>query len=103
MLCGSSAIIRYSSSKSLHAFCLADDLLEPFRGFVESKVRDCYLDNGPVDNLDQPTKARLLEVLFEPVTIAGFNGPLMIGLHRTMASLQRCFASEQKHLDLPDI
>lgn len=86
-----------------NAFCLADDLLEPFRGFVESKVRNIYLDIGPVDELEQSTKARLLEVLYEEVSIAGFKGPLMVGLHRTMASLQRCFAGEQKKIDLPEI
>lgn len=86
-----------------NAFCLADDLLEPFRGFVESRVRDVYSDIGPVDELEQPTKARLLEVLYGEVSIAGFKGPLMVGLHRTMASLQRCFAGEQKNIDLPEI
>lgn len=86
-----------------NAFCLADDLLEPFRGFVESKVRDIYSDIGPVDELEQSTKARLLEVLYEEVNIGGFKGPLMVGLHRTMASLQRCFAGEQKFIDLPEI
>jgi len=86
-----------------NAFCLADDMVEPFRGFVESKVRDTYPANGPLDDLDQPTKAKLLEVLYEPVTISGFNGPLMVGLHRTMASLQRCFAGEQGFIDLPEI
>ena len=86
-----------------NAFCLADDLIEPFRGFVESKVRDVYNNNGPTDHLEQPTKARLLEVLYEEVNIGGFKGPLMVGLHRTMASLQRCFAGEQKQLDLPVI
>jgi CRISPR-associated protein Cas1 len=86
-----------------NAFCLADDLLEPFRGFVESKVREVYSNIGPVDELEQSTKARLLEVLYEEVSISGFKGPLMVGLHRTMASLQRCFAGEQKKIDLPGI
>ena len=86
-----------------NAFCLADDLLEPFRGFVESKVRDIYWDIGPVDDLEQATKAKLLEVLYEEVNIASFKGPLMVGLHRTMASLQRCFACEQKFIDFPEI
>jgi len=86
-----------------NAFCLADDLLEPFRGFVESKVRDIYSYIGPVDDLKQATKAKLLEVLYEEVNIAGFKGPMMVGLHRTMASLQRCFAGEQKKIDLPEI
>jgi len=86
-----------------NAFCLADDLIEPFRGFVESKVRDVFFGSEPTDDLDQPTKAKLLQVLYEPVTIAGFEGPLMVGLHRTAASLQRCFAGEQEFLDLPEI
>jgi len=86
-----------------NAFCLADDMLEPFRGFVEAKVRDICKTNGVPDELTQPVKARLLEVLYEQVRIAGFEGPLMVGLHRTMASLQRCFAGEQKELDLPEI
>lgn len=86
-----------------NAFCLADDLVEPFRGFVEAKVRDVFFGSGPMDDLDQPTKARLLEVLHEPVTIAEFEGPLMVGLHRTAASLQRCYAGEQKEIDLPEI
>jgi len=86
-----------------NAFCLADDLLEPFRGFVESKVRDIYWDIGSIDELEQSTKAKLLEILYEEVNIAGFKGPLMVGLHRTMASLQRCFEGEQKFIDLPEL
>jgi len=86
-----------------NAFCLADDMLEPFRGFVEAKVREIYEGEGRVDELDQRIKARLLEVLYEPVTIAGFKGPMMVGLHRAAASLQRCFAGEQRDIDLPKI
>jgi len=86
-----------------NAFCLADDLLEPFRGFVESKVREVYSNIGPVDELEQSTKAKLLEVLYEEVNVGGFKGPMMVGLHRTMASLQRCFAGEQKKIDLTEI
>ncbi len=86
-----------------NAFCLADDILEPFRVFVESKVRDVCREIGVPDNLDQTVKAKLLEVLYESVTIGGFNGPLMVGLHRTTASLQRCFSGEQKSIDLPDL
>ncbi len=86
-----------------NAFCLADDMVEPFRGFVEAKVREICDREGVPDKLDQATKAKLLEVLYEPVVIAGFKGPLMVGLHRTAASLQRCFAGEQKLLDLPEL
>jgi len=86
-----------------NAYCLADDMIEPFRGFVEEKVRD--LCDGVSDeiDLDQHTKAALLEVLYTPIEINGYTGPLMVGLHRTMASLQRCFAGQQKQLDLPKL
>ena len=86
-----------------NAFCLADDMLEPFRGFVESKVREICEGEGAASELDQRIKARLLEVLYEPIVIAGFKGPLMVELHRTMASLQRCFAGEQRFIDFPKL
>jgi len=85
-----------------NAFCLADDMVEPFRGFVEATVKEICQAEGVPDELDQPLKAKLLEVLYEEVGIGGYRGPLMVGLHRTMASLQRCFAGEQKELDLPE-
>jgi CRISPR-associated protein Cas1 len=86
-----------------NAYCLADDILEPFRGFVEAKVREICESEGVPDELDQQIKGRILEILYELVVIGGFKGPLMVGLHRTMASLQRCFAGEQKEMDLPKI
>lgn len=86
-----------------NAFCLADDMLEPFRGFVESKVLEICECEGIPAEVDQRIKARLLEVLYQEVAIAGYKGPLMVGLHRTMASLQRCLAGEQKNVDLPEL
>ena len=86
-----------------NAFCLADDMVEPFRGFAEKKVRDIFVASGrdQVLQVDQGIKAQLLEVLYEPVVIGGYEGPLMVGLHRTAASLVRCFAGETKQLELP--
>jgi CRISPR-associated protein Cas1 len=87
-----------------NAFCLADDVLEPFRGFVEKKVRMIVQGTTDLSELQELTPARkekLLEVLYESVEIAGFTGPLMVGLHRTAASLQRCLAGEQKEIELP--
>ena len=86
-----------------NAFCLADDIMEPFRGFVEAKVRDICNERGIPEVLGQDIKARLLEVLYEVVSIGGFTGPLMVGLHRTAASLERCYKGEQKELELPEI
>lgn len=86
-----------------NAYCLADDMAEPFRGFVEKKVRDLCAGMSEVPYLSQAVKASLLTILYDAVEIAGFKGPLMVGLHRTMASLQRCFAGKQKKLNLPKL
>jgi CRISPR-associated protein Cas1 len=86
-----------------NAFCLADDVMEPFRGFVEAKVKQICETQTAVDELTQPLKAQLLEVLYQEITIGDMSGPLMVGLHRTAASLVRCFSGEQKEIELPKI
>ena len=86
-----------------NAFCLADDVVEPFRGFVESKVRSMCQGRTPEESLSQTVKATLLEVLYEPVFFGGYSGPLMVGLHRTAASVYRCLAGEDKQLELPQL
>ena len=86
-----------------NAFCLADDMMEPLRGFVEGKVKKMWEAEEQAEDLSQAVKAELLEVLYEAVSIGGYKGPLMVGLHRTMASLQRCLAGTQKVLDLPEL
>ena len=84
-----------------NAFCLADDVMEPFRGYVEAKVREICHSEDDIEELSQGIKGRLLEVLYESVVIGGQKGPLMVGLHRTAGSLVRCFAGESKKLELP--
>jgi CRISPR-associated protein Cas1 len=86
-----------------NAFCLADDLVEPFRGFVEAKVKEIVQSGEDYEELTQAIKAKLLEILYEEVEIADYKGPLMVGLHRTAASLVRCFCGEQKEIELPKI
>lgn len=86
-----------------NAFCLADDVVEPFRGFVESKVKQIVETGDFEGQLDQRTKALLLEVLYDEVSIAGVKGPLMVRLHAVAASLVRCFEGEQREIDLPQL
>jgi len=85
-----------------NAFCLADDLVEPFRGYVEIKVKE-IVAGGEWEELTQGIKAKLLETLYEEVEISDYKGPLMVGLHRMAASLVRCFCGEQKEIDLPKL
>jgi CRISPR-associated protein Cas1 len=82
-----------------NAFCLADDLIEPLRPLVDDRARELFRQG--YDDLTQEAKAQLLELLTDPVELAGEKGPLMVSLHRYAASLVHCFAGEAKKLQIP--
>ncbi len=81
------------------AFCLADDLVEPIRPLVDARVRELYRDG--VEAINPSAKKGLLELLTATVRLAEQTGPLMVAIHRMVASLVRCYRREQQHLDLP--
>jgi CRISPR-associated protein Cas1 len=82
-----------------NSFCLADDLIEPLRPLVDDRVREMHRQG--YEELNQPAKAELLEILADRVRLADDVGPLMVQLHRYVASLVRCFAGEARELQIP--
>lgn len=92
------AIGIHHSNRS-NAFCLADDLIEPFRPLVDDRVREMHRQG--YDELNQPAKAELLSLLTTPMTLDDQTGPMMVMLHRLAASLVRCYAGEQRTLEIP--
>jgi CRISPR-associated protein Cas1 len=82
-----------------NAFCLADDLLEPLRPLVDREVR--LLHQQGHAELNRAVKAGLLGLLAATVRLDDQTGPLMVALHRTAASLARCYRGEDKRLLLP--
>jgi CRISPR-associated protein Cas1 len=82
-----------------NAFSLADDLLEPLRPMVDRTVRE--LQRTGRQELDRPAKVALLGLLTTTVRVGDQTGPLMVGLHRTVASLVRCFEGTDDRLLLP--
>lgn len=82
-----------------NAFCLADDLMEPLRPVVDDRVREMHRQGYA--GLNQPAKAELLEVLTQPMRLGDQTGPLMVMLHRMVASLVRCYAGESRTLEIP--
>lgn len=80
-------------------FCLADDLMEPLRPLVDSRVRT-LIARGCLD-LDQPAKAELLGVLTQPVRTGEEVGPLMVALHRYVASLVDVLEGLGRRLTIP--
>jgi CRISPR-associated protein Cas1 len=83
-------------------FCLADDLIEPLRPLVDDRVRELHCEG--YDELNQSAKAALLELLVMRVALGDDDeniGPLMVQLHRYVASLVRCYAGEDRVLRVP--
>lgn len=84
-----------------NAFPLADDLMEPFRPFIDEIV--CHLHAEGRLQLDIQAKAALLSCLSCDTYYPKVTRPLQVGLSITMASLARCYAGEQKTLSLPTL
>ena len=84
-----------------NAFCLADDIMEPYRPFVDEIV--LHLDDQYPDciNLDKDIKAALLRLMAMDVPIGENKRPLMVALSQTTASLARCFTGETRKITYP--
>lgn len=82
-----------------NAYPLADDLMEPFRPFVDSVVYDLSY-HGQVD-LTKEVKGELISVLYADTMYEKTKRPLSVGLSMTTASLVRCLTKEQNTILLP--
>ena len=85
-----------------NAFPLADDVMEPYRTFVDEIVYHLYYD-GVVSELNSEAKGKLLRVLFSDVKMGKVTRPLENALSLTTASLLRMFKGETDKLSLPAI
>ena len=78
---------------------LADDLMEPFRPFVDGIVYDLAIQ-GKTD-LTKEVKGELISVLYADTLYEKVKRPLSIGLSMTTASLVKCLSKEQNTLSMP--
>lgn len=78
---------------------LADDLMEPFRPFVDGIVYDLAIQ-GKTD-LTKEVKGELISVLYADTLYEKVRRPLSIGLSMTTASLVKCLSKEQNTLSMP--
>lgn len=87
-----------------NAFCLADDIMEPYRPYVDRIVFDyCDSKNNWRPELTMEAKQKLLSIPIEDVYINGKRSPLFIAMTTTTASLARCFSGESRKVLYPII
>ena len=86
-----------------NAYCLADDIMEPYRPYVDQLVLDIIQCNSEISDITRDLKMQLLGIPMLDVVINGKRSPLMIAAQQTTASLARCFAGENKRISYPEM
>ncbi|WP_449034216.1 type II CRISPR-associated endonuclease Cas1 [Prevotella sp.] len=86
-----------------NAYCLADDVMEPYRPYVDGLVLDIMCLTNDYSELTKDIKIRLLSIPVLDTTIGGKKSPLMIATQQTTASLYKCFSGEQRRMVYPEL
>ena len=85
-----------------NAYCLADDIMEPYRPFVDMAVIDMRQRYADISQLTTDMKRDLLSISTTDVLIEGKRSPMMIAIQTTANSVQRCFSGESRKIIYPD-
>lgn len=84
-----------------NAYCLADDIMEPYRPYVDQIVLK-IIDNGEnFLELSSSIKSQLLGIATVDVRFEKGKSPLMVGLQSTTASLARCYEGTLRKITYP--
>lgn len=86
-----------------NAYCLADDIMEPYRPYVDDLVYGIVKSGLDYEVLSKEIKARLLTIPTLEVNISGKRSPLMIAVGQTTASLYKCFSGELRKIIYPEM
>ena len=85
-----------------NAYCLADDIMEPYRPYVDKLVVE-MLEDGAEDKLNATNKVKLLNIPVIEVKINEKRSPLMIAVSQTVSSLVKCFRGDCRKLIYPNL
>lgn len=86
-----------------NAYCLADDIMEPYRPYIDELIYDVVKSGIEYEDLTKELKARLLGIPTLEVKIDGRRSPLMIAVSQTTASLYKCFSGELRRIAYPEM
>lgn len=86
-----------------NAYCLADDVMEPYRPLVDRLVLQILKEEEVAEELTPAIKKKLLVLPALDVMMQRETSPLMIALQRTSASMAKCFLGETRKIIYPDI
>lgn len=84
-----------------NAYCLADDIMEPYRPYVDKLVAELVDSGVDISKLTTDIKSKLLSIPVLDVVINGRRSPLMVGVGQTTASLYKCYSGEIRKIAYP--
>lgn len=90
-------------SNKYNAYCLADDIMEPYRPYVDLLVLDIIHKHHLPPEISNETKRHLLTIPAIDVRVGKLSRPLMIAASMTSASLAKCYLGETRKLLYPEI
>ena len=95
--------LRIHHHNRYNAYCLADDIMEPYRPYVDQLV--CGIIKQGVDyaELTRELKAQLLTIPVLETYMSGKRSPLMVAVGQTTASLYKCFSGELRRISYPEM
>jgi len=86
-----------------NAYCLADDVMEPYRPYVDKIVLDIVNSNMGYKELTKEIKFKIIGISLIEVVINKVRSPLMIATQKTANSLYKCFSGEQRKILFPEL
>lgn len=84
-----------------NAFCLADDIMEPCRPFVDILVYELYVKDNLESFLSKESKSKLLSAMTADAIFGKKKSPMMVGYQLTAASLAECFLGNRRKIKYP--
>lgn len=84
-------------------YCLADDIMEPYRPYVDGIVLAVMEQEHDIDELTPSMKKKLMAIATVDIMIGKQSSPLMVGMQRTTASLMKCFEGKAKKVLYPEL
>ncbi|MCS6823344.1 MAG: type II CRISPR-associated endonuclease Cas1 [Cytophagaceae bacterium] len=86
-----------------NAYALADDIMEPYRPWVDAIVADIVKNGEDFTELTKSLKAQMLSLPQKDVFFKKETSPLMIGMTHTTASLAACYEGKSKKINYPGL
>lgn len=84
-----------------NAYCLADDIMEPYRPYADRVVLETIKKYPEIQEMTKEIKSSLLTLPVVDVKMKNATRPLQIAMGETTASLYQCFSGERRLIKYP--